>query len=164
MWLIPELVVWKFRNIWKIASSPGFFCFFPLKSFQWETYQWSQKMREKKKKKCPSSHTGTLKNRFSYLDPGDIKDTGLIPGLGRSPGGGHGNLLWYSCLENSLDSGAWRAIVHRVAKSRTQWRWLSTRTHLNPETVKRWVHLSWDPVFCKVLYTYWKYVSRVRVL
>ena len=83
-------------------------------------------------------------------------DLDLIPGLGKSPGGGHGNLLRYSCLENSLDRGAWRAIVHRVAKSRTQWRWLSTRTHLNPETVKRWVHLSWDPVFCKVLYTYWK--------
>ena len=40
-----------------------------------------------------------------------------IPGLGRSPGGGHGNLLQYSCLENPMDRGAWRATVHRVAKS-----------------------------------------------
>ena len=50
----------------------------------------------------------------------DIRDVGLIPGLGRSPGGGHGNRLQYSCLENSMDSGAWKVTVHRVAKSWTQ--------------------------------------------
>ena len=43
-------------------------------------------------------------------------DLGLIFGLGRSPGGGHGNPLQYSCLENSIDRGAWQAIVHGVAK------------------------------------------------
>ena len=41
---------------------------------------------------------------------------GSIPGLGRSPGGGHGNPLQYSCLENSMDKGAWRATVHGVAR------------------------------------------------
>ena len=51
---------------------------------------------------------------------GDIKDTGLIPELGRSPGGGHGNPLQYSCLENPMDRGGWRAAVHGVAKSRTR--------------------------------------------
>ena len=50
---------------------------------------------------------------------GDIKDVGLIPGLGRSPGEGNGNPLQYSCLENSMDRGAWQATVHRVAKSQT---------------------------------------------
>ena len=50
---------------------------------------------------------------------GDAGDTGLIPGSGRSPGGGHGNPLLYSCLENPMDRGAWWAMVHRVAKSRT---------------------------------------------
>ena len=50
------------------------------------------------------------------VNAGDIRDTGSIPGLGRSPGGGHGNLLQYSCLENPLDRGAWRATVHRVAE------------------------------------------------
>ena len=50
----------------------------------------------------------------------DVRDTGLIPGLGRSPGGGHGNLLQYSCLENPTDRGAWRATVHGVAESRTR--------------------------------------------
>ena len=47
---------------------------------------------------------------------GDIRDMGLIPGSGRSPGG-HGNPLQYSCLENPMDGGAWRATVRRVAKS-----------------------------------------------
>ena len=56
---------------------------------------------------------------------GDIRDTGLIPGSGRSPGEGHWNPLQYSCLENSLDRGAWQAIVHRVAQSRTRLKRLS---------------------------------------
>ena len=47
---------------------------------------------------------------------GDIRDTGSIPGLGRSPREGHGNPLQYSCLENPMDRGAWRATVHGVAK------------------------------------------------
>ena len=47
-------------------------------------------------------------------------DPGSIPGLGRSPGKGNSNPLQYSCLENSIDGGAWWAIVHRVAKSQTQ--------------------------------------------
>ena len=50
---------------------------------------------------------------------GDVRDVGLIPGSERSPGGGHGNLLQYSCLENPMDRGAWQATAHRVAKSRT---------------------------------------------
>ena len=49
----------------------------------------------------------------------DIKDSGSIPGLGRSPGGGHGNPLQYSCLENPVDRGTWRTIAHRVMKSQT---------------------------------------------
>ena len=46
-------------------------------------------------------------------------DLGLIPGLGRSPGGGNGNLFQYSCLENSMDREAWWATVHGVTKSQT---------------------------------------------
>ena len=51
---------------------------------------------------------------------GDIRDVGSIPGLGRSPGGGHGNPLQYSCLQNSMDSGARQATVNGVTKSQTQ--------------------------------------------
>ena len=50
---------------------------------------------------------------------GEVRDMSSIPGLGRSPGGGPGNPLQYSCLENPVDRGAWWSNVHRVAKSRT---------------------------------------------
>ena len=50
---------------------------------------------------------------------GDARDMGSIPGSGRSPGGGHGNSIQYSCLENPMNRGAWWVIVHGVAKSRT---------------------------------------------
>ena len=48
---------------------------------------------------------------------GDIRDEGLVPGSGRSPGRGNGNPLQCSCLENPMDRGAWWATVHGVAKS-----------------------------------------------
>ena len=61
---------------------------------------------------------------------GDVRDAGSIPGSGRSPGGGHGNPLQYSCLENPLDRGAWGAIVHMVAKSQTRLKQFNMhRTH-----------------------------------
>ena len=60
---------------------------------------------------------------------GDIRDAGSIPGLGRSPGGGHGNPLQYSCLENPMDRRAWRATIHKVAKSQTWLKQLSTHIH-----------------------------------
>ena len=50
---------------------------------------------------------------------GDAGDGALISTSGRSPGGGHGNPLQYSCLENSMDRGDWRATVHRVSKNPT---------------------------------------------
>ena len=51
---------------------------------------------------------------------GAAGDVGLIPGSGRSPGGGNGNPLQYSCLENSMDRGVWQTAVYGVTKSRTQ--------------------------------------------
>ena len=50
---------------------------------------------------------------------GDVRDAGSIPGLGGSPGAGHGKSLQYSCLENPTDRRAWQAIVHRLAESDT---------------------------------------------
>ena len=47
----------------------------------------------------------------------DIKDVDSIPGLGRPPGGGHGNPLQYSCLENPMNREAWQSTIHEVAKS-----------------------------------------------
>ena len=62
---------------------------------------------------------GLLKGLLVIKNPltnaGDIRVVASIPGSGRSPGGGHGNPLQYSCLENSMDRGAWLAMVHSVA-------------------------------------------------
>ena len=64
------------------------------------------------------------------VNAGDVRDSSLIPGLGRFPGGGHGNPPQYSCLENPMDKGACWAIVRRVTKSRTQLKRPSTQASL----------------------------------
>ena len=69
-----------------------------------------------------------LSGKESACNAGTTRDTGLIPGLGRSPGEGNGYPFQYSCLGNSMDRGAWQAIVHRVAKSWTRLKWLSMHT------------------------------------
>ena len=59
------------------------------------------------------------KGKILPANVGDARDTGSIPGSGRSPGEENGNPLPYSCLENSMDREAWQATVHRVAQSQT---------------------------------------------
>ena len=66
-----------------------------------------------------------LSGKESACNTGDAGDLSSIPGSGRSPRGGHGNPLQYSCLENTMDRGAWQATFHRVAKSWAQLKWLS---------------------------------------
>ena len=79
---------------------------------------------------CSQTYQGAsqvgLVLKHTPANAGDIRDVGSIPGSGRSPGGGHDNSLWYSCLENSMDRGAWQATVHGFAKSQTQLKQLST--------------------------------------
>ena len=66
-----------------------------------------------------------VKNQVANV--GDIRDAGLIPGSGRSRGGGHGNPLQYSCLENPMDRGAWRATVRRLQRVGHKWsNWADT--------------------------------------
>ena len=60
---------------------------------------------------------GASDGKESTCNTGDLDS---IPGLGRSPGGGHGSLLQYSCLENPMNRGVWWATVHGVAKNQTQ--------------------------------------------
>ena len=67
----------------------------------------------------------------STCNAGDTGDISLIPGLGKAPGGGHGNPLQYSCLENPMDREAWQAMVHRVSKSQTQLKRLSVYAQVN---------------------------------
>ena len=64
----------------------------------------------------------------SLASAGDARDVGSIPRSGRSLRVGNGNLLQYSCLENSLGGGAWRSTVHEATKSQTQ---LGTHTHIH---------------------------------
>ena len=76
---------------------------------------------------------------------GDARNVGLFPGSGRPPGGGNGNPLQYSCLENSMDRGTWRATVHEVAKS---WTRLSTQDTLQPSIMQyNIVHYSGQIVY-----------------
>ena len=66
-----------------------------------------------------------LSGKESVCSAGDTGDVGLIPGSGRSPGGGHSNPLKYSCLANAMDWGACWATVHRVANSQAWLKWMS---------------------------------------
>ena len=79
---------------------------------------------------CP----GGSMTKESTCNVGDAGDMGSVPGSGRSLGGGHGNALQYSCLENPMDRGAWWAMALRAAKSRTRLKELSTHAHMiNPQ-------------------------------
>ena len=71
----------------------------------------------KKKKKKTQTNKQT---KIPPANAGDLRDARSIPGSGRAPGGGDGNPLQYSCLENPMDRGAWRATVQGVTKSWTQ--------------------------------------------
>ena len=64
----------------------------------------------------PSKEQGVLVVKILAASAGDGRDAGSIPELGRSPGGGHGNPLQHSCLENPMDRGAWWAAVHGVTE------------------------------------------------
>ena len=92
---------------------------FPLKS----------EIKQKYQTLALSSHIDGSADKESTCNIGNMGDLGLILRSGRPPGGGHGNLLQYSCLENPLDRETWRATVHRVFKSQTRLKQLSRRTH-----------------------------------
>ena len=92
---------------------------------------WWPKKEGNPKKGDICVHTTSLPAGVTGKEPNaeDLRDASSVPGSGRWPGGGHGNPPQYFCLENPMDRGAWRAPreVHRVAKSQTWLKWLSTR-------------------------------------
>ena len=79
---------------------------------------------------CVCVHVGLLWWHGSKESTCNARDPSWTPGSGRSSGGGHGNPLQYSCLENPMDRGAWGAEVHRVAKSWTWLKWLNTHMYI----------------------------------
>ena len=84
---------------------------------------------------------------------GGVRDTISIPGLGRSSGGEHGNLLQYSCQENPMDRGAW-SIVHGVAKNQT---WLSIWAQRQSVDSRCWpFHLSALGIFNSNIWGHWE--------
>ena len=82
--------------------------------------------------------------------PANAGDAGLIPGLGRSPGGENGDPLQYSCWDNPLDRGAWWAIVHGVAKSWTRLKLLSICTYIHYCVTALFFPITFPhlPIFC----------------
>ena len=95
-----------------------------------------------------------VKNQPS--NAGDVRDSGLIPGSGRTPGGGHGHPLQYSCLDDPMDRGAWRAMVHKVRKSQTQLKWLSTHALLkNTEALSFNSAIAWQSI-CMNIHNPWE--------
>ena len=97
-----------------------------LQALLWDSW-------EKLEIKCFYGITGGFPGGSAQKNPPAMQETVVqsIPGLGSYPGGGHGNSLQDSCLENSMDRGAWRATVYRVTKSRTR---LSAHTHTHTHT------------------------------
>ena len=98
-----------------------------------------------------SAHHGARASKVALVirnlpaNVGDIRNVGSVPGLGRSPGGGHGNPLWYSCLENPMDRRAWWAVVHGVAKD---WTWLrQPRKHSHACCCMTILLCQWFPVY-----------------
>ena len=78
----------------------------------------------------PGGASGKKKKKKNQpANAGDTRDTGSIPGSGRSPGKGNGNPFQYSCLGNPLDRGSWQATVHGVVKSQTRLK-DSVHTHI----------------------------------
>ena len=112
------LLLWERSLPVLMEVKVGNTCTVSLKPAWW----WLIEMAYSAQKSCRASQVvSVVKNLFA-----NAGDLGLTPGLGRSPGGGHDSLLQYSCLENPIIRGAWRATVHRKAKSQTWLMQLST--------------------------------------
>ena len=82
------------------------------------------------RRSCPRASEALLVVKNLPPHTGDVREWGSIPASGRSPGGGRGDPLQYSCLENLMDRGAWRAAVHRVTQSQTRLKWPSAHACL----------------------------------
>ena len=106
---------------------------------------------------------------------GDARDVGSLPGLGRSPGGGHGIPVWYSCLENPKDRGPRQAMVHGVAKSQTGLNVRAcahahththTHTHISKSSIRKEKKIRgiFRDEVCRVSQSFWKNLVLSQIL
>ena len=111
----------KSCSVWQglILDSQGPWDIRAKKYFCKEAFCWEYKRIFRSSNKALGVSQVALVVKNQPASAGDIGDMGLIPGLGRPPGGGHGNPLQYSCLENPMDRGAWWVPVHGVTKNQT---------------------------------------------
>ena len=91
---------------------------------------------------------GVLVVKNMPVNAGDLRDVGLILGLGRSPGEGNGNPLKYSCLENPMDIGASKPTVYSIGKSRTWMKWLNTHMHTPYSILAACMLSCFSPTLC----------------
>ena len=110
---------WKY-NCFYIELAKKFIRGFPLASIGNPKWTFGPTQYIGKEKKLGVSQVALVVKKL-FTDTGDIRDGGSIPGPGRSPGGGHGNPLQYSCLENPMDRGAWW--VQSIASQRIGQDW-----------------------------------------
>ena len=82
---------------------------------------------------CNTAPQAALVVKNPCASAGDKRDLGLVPGLGRSPGGGHGKTFQYSCLENPMDRGVWWATIHKITNSRTHAHSMELMTSLSQD-------------------------------
>ena len=104
-----RLLLNKLKLLYKLEATRNIFIHLCQEIF-FKNHDWQPLM-------CIQTSQVVLVVKNLYANTGDIRDTGSVPELGRSPGGGHGNPLQYSCLENPMDRGSWWATVHGVTKS-----------------------------------------------
>ena len=92
---------------------------------------------------------------------GDVREVGSIPGSGRTSGGGDGNPLQYSCLENPMDRGSWQAMVHWVIKSQTWLKWLSMHS-CKQETIEECEHIGFISRTSQIVKCYQFYICIIK--
>ena len=106
----------------------GLYGIFQARILEWVDFPFSRESsqpRDRTQVSCIAGRffTSWATRKGLLANTGDIRDVGSILGLGRSPGGGHGDPFQYSCLENPLDRGAWWVTVHRITECWMQLKW-----------------------------------------
>ena len=135
-WMAPPTQwtwVWASSGRWWRTGKPGVL---PSMGSQRLGHDWATEQQQRPSLRLllwfirPWASQVVLAVKNPPASAGDIRDGGSISGLGWSPGGEHSSPLHYPCLENPMDWGAWWAIVHRVAKSWKQLKWLSVHAYI----------------------------------